>query len=90
MNPTALVTEKVWLRKRESGKIGSAARLSTSRKSGRSTTLSAIRVAELLNEGDAVRADVDCGHPVGKPADERVPSLELVVIGAVDLAHEAT
>ena len=42
MKPIALVTENVWLRKSESGKIGSAARASTSTNNGISTTLATI------------------------------------------------
>ena len=42
MKPTALVTANVWLRKSESGRIGSAARLSRQMKAGSRSALAII------------------------------------------------
>ena len=61
MKPIALVTAKVWFRKRSSGRIGSAARASARMKAGTRTML-AMRFYDDMSE-QQIAAILDC--PVG-------------------------
>ena len=74
MKPIALVTENVWLRKSESGRIGSAARASTRTNSGVSTMLATISTI-ICGEPQAhvvpprlVKRTIDASEPASSAA----------------------